>query len=144
MAAHTLAPRTVFGLAAVSLLLGISMGLMIYSFHFISDVQTIPYNLKVEGFNTVGININTEKLYFGVIPAGSGAERSMTLTSTSDYPLKATILIRGEHADWIAPEVNNILLSAQESESVKFYADVPADASFGNYSGEVMVVFRRM
>ena len=102
-------------------------------------VTSVPTHIKVGDY--VGINLDTDKLYFGTVAPSNSAQRSLIITSQKDSFV--VITSRGSTGEWIAPEENHFSIAGKEEKRIRFNAHVPAEASFGNHTGYVEVRFYR-
>jgi len=105
------------------------------------ETQKIPMDIKVQ--QKLAFNLDADKLHFGGIPPENSAERGIVIVNKRDFPLKVRFYMSGELGSWVLPEDNPIFLQPFENRTVKFTATVPKDASYGNYTGELTVVFKK-
>ena len=105
------------------------------------EIQKIPMDIKVQ--QKFGFNLDTDKLHFGGVFPGGSSERGVIIVNNRDFPLKARFYMSGEIGSWVKPEDNPIYLQPSENRTVKFTAKAPENAEFGNYTGEVTVVFKK-
>jgi hypothetical protein len=103
-------------------------------------VQTNDLHVKVDDY--VGINLDTDKLYFGTVTPGSGSRRDMTIAAEKGAFVQ--VAVEGPIAPWVTIDKTAFSLAPGISEKITFSVAVPNNTSFGNYTGLVYVrMFRR-
>ena len=108
----------------------------------IVSVNKYPLEVLVWDKNRIGINVNPSGLYFGRMSAGNSGERELKIEQVEEDIL-VTISKRGEIAKWVSFP-NRFILRKGEGANVTFSVHVPSDASFGNYTGEAIVILRKI
>ncbi len=117
--------------------------ILFYSFYVIDDVK--EFNMALIVGNRTGIDVDTEKLTFGMItPAGSSCTRYVFVSNKKDYPLRAYINFYGSFAEWVSVSENYFVLKPGEEKKLSFSASAPEDAAHGNYTGRAKFVFKRI
>ena len=133
----------IFILLLVIALISITATVLFYSFYIIVNVREFNMTLIV-GSHT-GIDVDTEKLSFGMImPAGNSCTRYVFLSNKKDYPLKVYINFYGKLAEWVSVSDNYFVLRSNEEKKLSFTANAQKDAAYGNYSGTARFVFKRV
>lgn len=100
--------------------------------------QVKVYDMRLKVGNYVGFNLDNDVLNFGtIIP--TGASTRMVNIST-EKPVRVEILLRGKLAEWVNISHNNFILDDQEEIAFNVY--VPANASYGNYTGKAYILFK--
>ena len=112
-----------------------------YSVRSIEELQTIPMDLKVQ--NKTSFNLDQDALHFGGVFPGGSSERGIVIVNKRDFSLKARFYMSGELGNWVLPEDNPVFLQPFENRTIKFTATAPKDAAYGNYTGELTVVFKK-
>lgn len=108
---------------------------------YVVDVQQKNIEFSVVDGNHVGFNLNTSALIFGRVPRGGGSEKRTTLVS--QIPTVAKIRIDPvELSNMIIPSSNNVYVN-ESGTQVTFVLDVPLNATVGNYTGMVTIVYLR-
>ena len=101
--------------------------------------HTVTLETDVKVAQGVGINLDTDKLYFGAMMPGASGERSITLSSDKDAYV--VIVKQGIMADWLYPEENGFLLRGGTNRSVGFVINPPSGTPYGNYTSTVTFRF---
>jgi len=96
--------------------------------------------LTVE-YDNVGINVDTDAVWFGGVVQGGASMRPVILTSSRDS--KVVVKAKGEFAEWVSVSQNNFKIKADEPFEVQVKAHVPQDAELRNYEGTVVFYFFR-
>lgn len=100
---------------------------------------TLPVHVRVDDY--VGINLDTDKLYFGTVYPGGGALRSVGVQTGKDsYVL---ITAEGQVGAWMTPDQNCFLLEKGGERSVSFSLRTPEETPLGNYTGTVTFTLYR-
>lgn len=103
--------------------------------------QVIPMELTVADY--AGINVDTDKVYFGALPPGGSSTRTLSVSNTYGRPLEVTLVARGQLAGWVGYSPRVFLLEVGESRQVNVTTVVPTNAKLGNYSGNTIIHFQR-
>jgi hypothetical protein len=110
-----------------------------YSNYYAVDI--INFEIIVD--HDVGFNLDKDALYFGaVIPPGK-ARRNITIENSFQRIAHIRIVPNGDIRHWIVPANDSFYLDSGESQNLEIVAHVPADASFGNYSGTISVYYEK-
>lgn len=102
---------------------------------FTKEIET---HVKVDDY--VGVNLDTDKLYFGTISSKSVGSRSLTITS--DTKAAVHIKLTGDIGTWMTSDAKNIFIE-NGSKNVQFAIRVPENTAHGNYTGEIRLIFYR-
>lgn len=112
---------------------------LLYSQWYVLEVQERRIEFQVTEGQHIGFNIETDRLVFGKVPQAGGAERRVTLSS----PVPANAHITIHNTTWVTPSVSRMTFAPNEQQQVLFSLEVPKNATPGNYSGKVRVVYTR-
>lgn len=112
-----------------------------YNSFMIENIITLDMMVKVN--DHFGLNADTDAMKFGMIMPGTSAERSIIVNNNATHPLKVVILKSGYIADWVKISENNFILEENENRQVIFEVYAPENASYGNYTGEVKIIFKK-
>ncbi len=133
--------RNVFLIIVSSVLLAIFIMYLYFNLFAIYSVKEIDMYLKVvEGYR-VGVNTDTDALYFGKVRKGGLSTRRIIVSNYDDDPHFVQIRSLGELSKWVYVSDNNFLLAPNESRNVSVSCDVPRDAEAGNYTGKLQVIY---
>jgi len=129
-------------LAVVLLLIVIIALTLAYSKLFILGVKEIEFSIKV-GEN-IGLNVDTDKLYFGTIPMGGGeSNRNIFIQNEKHSLARVNINSYGDKAGWLYVSKNNFFLKKGEGQNIELKIKVPNGAELGSYEGKILIVFTR-
>ena len=132
-----------FILLFVIAIIGITVTILFYSFYIIADVR--EFNMTLIVGDHAGLDVDTEKLAFGmVIPASSSSTRYVLLSNKKDYPLNVHINFYGDLADWVSVSDNYFVLQPNEEKKLSFSVTAPRNTAYGNYTGTARFVFKRI
>lgn len=113
-------------------------------YFLIEKVQTFDAFVTVA--DRIGFNLNAteDKLYFGAAPPTASLTRTLILDNTDPRPSKVIIKSYGQIKDWIIASENNFILRGNENKTVKIIIIVPENAEFGDYTGKIKLVFKKV
>ncbi|MEW6063215.1 MAG: hypothetical protein AB1571_02500 [Nanoarchaeota archaeon] len=100
----------------------------------------LEMDLKVGDY--VGFNVNTDKIYFGIVPKGASSKRIITITN---FNISSNIIIekKGEFADWVYLDEKTFLMKPNEIKNITVTVTVPKNAKYGNYTSKLKILFAR-
>jgi hypothetical protein len=110
------------------------------NFAVFSTEEVGMYVTVVEG-RMIGVNTDTDALYFGKVRKGGLSTRTIILGNYDENPLLVQIRTFGDLSKWVYVSDNNFVLYPSESKNVSVSCDVPTDAEVGNYTGKMQVVY---
>lgn len=120
---------------AASIAYSLSESLFVYS------VVEFDMHAKVVEGKMVGVNIDTDALYFGKIRKGGLSTRWIIVDNQDEDPHLIRIRTFGDLSKWVYVSDNNFILANNESRRVTVSCDVPQEAEVGNYTGRLQVVY---
>lgn len=92
---------------------------------------------------TIGFDIDTTNLNFGVIPGnGSFSKRFINMTNEIDKFVKISLEARGKIAPYVNFSMNDFFLKGNERAVIIAYF-YTTGAEAGNYSGEIVVTIKK-
>jgi len=117
---------------------------LLTQYFLIEKVQT--FNAFVTVADRIGFNLNASEseLYFGAAPPTASLTRTLIFDNTDPRPSKVIIKSYGKIKDWMIASENNFILGGNENKTVKITIVVPKDAEFGDYTGKIKLVFKRV
>ncbi len=113
-----------------------------YNYFIIENIINLDMYAKVGGH--FGINADADAMKFGMIMPGTSGERSILVSNSATYPLRVVILKSGDMADWVNPSENKFILKENESKQIIFEVNAPKNSNFGNYTGKVKIIFKKV
>lgn len=118
----------------------ISLILLLFPGKFLlADYRVLKTNVIVGDY--VGINVNSDALYFGTVFKGGYSEREFSIDNFECRKCKVVIKADGDTKDWIWVSNRSFTLKEGESIDLKAIVDIPRDAEFGNYTGNLKIYF---
>ena len=125
---------------AITILIGFTATFSIYTFYNYYEVREIDMVLEVAP--KLGFNTETDKLNFGANFPGNSCRRFMDIS----FPKKTRVVIgfKGQFADWVSVDDNGFMLDPDEIKHLSFTANIPQNASEGNYTGKARFYFKRI
>jgi len=103
----------------------------------VADVQTVDVDIEVG--DIIGFNIDYDILNLGMVKPGDGAIRDILIDNDRDRKYRFNVEARGEVKDWITINKEDFYLDSGEKTRVRITANVPRDAEFGEYYGEIVI-----
>ncbi len=118
---------------------------LIYFFYSIKYVKVYDVVLRVEP-NKVGLNVDVEKarVNLGIIQPGGTVKRDIVIVNNGTEPFLGNVVTKGELAKFLVIEKNFVLDNNDKPRSLSLIANIPSDARIGNYSGQVIIFFRKV
>ena len=113
-----------------------------YNSYVIENIVTLDMIVKVN--DHFGLNADGDALKFGMIMPGTSSQRAITVNNSATYPLKVLISKSGYIADWVKVSENNFILDGDGNRTVIFEVSAPRNANYGNYTGKVNIVFKKL
>ncbi|MBD3209643.1 hypothetical protein GF367_04480 [Candidatus Woesearchaeota archaeon] len=101
--------------------------------------ETIAMHVKVDDY--VGINLDTDKVYFGTVSPGNEGTRDVNLVSSCRSVV--TFTPTGEMSPWVKAVPSSTIIEKDEEQKVYFVVAIPQNTPFGNYTGEIRIDFYR-
>ena len=103
--------------------------------------MTVPIYVEVN--STIGINADTDALYYGRVSPGHGGWRKIDITNLVNYDQLVHVSFAGEVIDWMGTQQNDFILEPGEAKTVKIDMNVPSDIVYGKYEGEAIFTFTK-
>jgi hypothetical protein len=106
------------------------------------DELKFSYPMYLTIGSVVGVNIDTDAVWFGVIAPNGTSSRFLNISSSEKNLV--SIKLSGELAEWVTVSDNNFAIDANETKSITVVASAPMDAKYGDYEGKLAVYFRKV
>ena len=132
--------------AILSLCIMAALVLAILSNTYPTLIKEEKYPLDITSGSFSGINVDTDKIHFGVIVPGGMSERTLAISNTASYKTKAVFDCEGEICPFVFLEKNNAVLSSNENKNVTMLAKLPAGTEMNKtFEGNLTVrVYKRL
>lgn len=114
---------------------------IVYSTMTTIGVRDIEMDVKVGA--KIGINVDSDKLWFGMTNPGGSATRQIFIGNEHDFPIKVLFVPLGQLKDYIGVSDNPALLQPGENKEVSVTVEIPKEMPHGNYTGIMRVVFTK-
>ncbi|MBN2368754.1 hypothetical protein JXC34_07060 [Candidatus Woesearchaeota archaeon] len=101
------------------------------------------YYSVLEETRKVGINTDTDALWFGRAGPGSLSERRVNLTNEYDFPVTANVLLFGNISEFVSVSDNNFVLQPGGKKTLTYFLQTSFDTPPGDYSGHTRIVIKR-
>ena len=108
-----------------------------------SDALTMSADMFLTVGNKVGLNADSDAIWFGIVPPGGIGTRYINIAAdkSGTYIVKT----RGEPlASWISISENSFVLEKGQNKNITVQASVPTDAEYGDYDGVLEIYFRKV
>ena len=106
----------------------------------VSERQEVDMYLTVGAY--VGINADQTALWFGTVPPGATGTRELVLTNEDNVDKTMHFEASGNLSDWIVLPQDTIL-RAKDRQSFIVKAEVPSGATYGNYTGKLIIILNK-
>ena len=127
-----------------AILITVGVTSIIYSAYKIADYKEYPIYLQVASDNQLGFDIRKDAISFGKVPVDSTGIIKINLAHNSPNPLNVVMESSGQTKKFVVITENNFVLEPGVTKTIEIYAVVPANAQFGNYTGKLEVLFKRI
>lgn len=117
------------------------ISILTYSYWKIVFVQN--YEVKLSVGDRIGFDLGEEKISFGTMLPGTDSSRQISITNSLNSPIKLIIKHSGDTIQFVSYE-NNVIIGPKETAKIDFLAKVPSNASFGNYTGKILIKAMRV
>jgi len=107
-------------------------------------VDTLSKDLHLEVGDKIGVNLDTDKIYFGKTHPGGMAKRHLNISNNYGFSVRTNINVEGEITDFISVSENNFIIEPHSSKEITYYAETTEDTEKGTYEGKTIVVFKRV
>lgn len=133
--------RFLFSLV-IAVVLSAFLAYFFYNYFIIENIINLDMTARVG--DHFGLNADADAIRFGMVMPGTSGERSVLVNNNAIYPLRVVILKSGDIADWVKLSENNFILKKNESRQIVFEVNAPENSSFGNYTGKVKIIFKKV
>lgn len=106
------------------------------------SVETKGIQINVVAERKVGINLDTDKVYFGTVPVGGSALRNVTIANSGSKK-RFVLSVEGPLNDWISASQSKLVLWPGENKTVTLNIEVPKNATPGNYTSNLVITAYR-
>jgi uncharacterized membrane protein len=106
------------------------------------SVETKGIQINVVAERKVGINLDTDKVYFGTVPVGGSALRNVTIANSGSKK-RFVLSVEGPLNSWISASQSKLTLWSGENKTVTLNIDVPKNATPGNYTSNLVITAYR-
>ncbi len=114
---------------------------IIHDAYYTLDVSEIEIDMAVG--DRVGINLDTDKLWFGTLKPGSTAIRSIDIKNDYEFPITVKLSVEGELEERIRISKSFINLEPGQTTKVEISANVPVKKKYGNYTSKLVIISRK-
>jgi hypothetical protein len=121
---------------------GVTLASYAYGHWYLISIETREVKFQVTTDNVIGFDLNRTVITFGKVQQGGAASRNTNISSR--VPAIAHIRIEPPAlAEWLSTPQYIIPLEPDRPYQASFTLDIPENATPGNYTGSVTVVFTR-
>lgn len=106
------------------------------------SVETRGMQINVVAERKVGINLDTDKMYFGTVPDGGSASRNVTIANSGSKK-RFVLSVDGPLAGWTSASQSSFSLQPDENKTVTLQVAVPKNTTPGNYTSNLVITAYR-
>jgi hypothetical protein len=127
------------------LLLALAVALILFSFYSLSlaPFKTDVLNVRFMVGKTIGIDLNSSEVNFGMINPGGSATRNVIIHNDYNHPILIDISVSRNIVKYLFVD-SSFSVSINESIKIPIKLGLPKDLEFGNYSGKIKFEFRKI
>lgn len=129
-------------LGIIFIMLLISSYLIYYNYFVFLEVKKLPISVEVVNYSIIGINLDTNGIYFDKIMQGSVGKRAINIDNKYNFDVFVIIKVEGNISPMIRVSENDFILKSNETKSIIYYCDTKG-SDYGNYNGFTKVIFKR-
>jgi len=90
--------------------------------------------------NDIGVNMNKDKIHFGVIKPGASSKRDFQLYNSADYEVKAVLGCEGDICNFVYYEENNVVIDSNSNSTIYVTVRLPANTELNKtFEGNLTV-----
>ena len=132
--------KKMFYLLSVIAIILVTLSLCI---KFSGPLQTKTISVKFSVGENLGIVIDTDELDFGRVILDSSSVKKINLTNSYEFPVKVNVFISKTLQKFIFSDYE-FILEPNESIEVPFNLVISSDEDLGDYSGKILLEFRKL
>lgn len=127
----------------ILVLLSFTFTYVYYNQRNLVEVKKVDFDFEIS--TNVGFNLDRDKLHFGVFRPGSASStRLIELTNQHDFSVEVIPVVKGLKVGEIEFTAEKIPLGPGEDKEITATARAPLDAPYGNYSGSIYFMFKKV
>jgi len=124
------------------IVLCISATKLFYESYSITEIRKLPVRVLVR--NVVGLGLEEGVVFFGAVPPGGTSNRQIIIVNYKNESLKVSMKFNGKTSHWIHADEKNFILDGGEKRDISFSICIPENTKQGEYTGEIIVVFKKV
>ena len=123
----------------------IAILLVVFSLYFkyYGPLKTETINVKFSIGENLGLVVNTNELDFGRVILDSSSVKKVSLANSYGFTVKVNILISKNLQRFIFSDYE-LILEPDKVIEVPFNLVIPYNEDMGNYSGKILLEFRKL
>ncbi|MEM2874319.1 MAG: hypothetical protein QW063_02665 [Candidatus Nanoarchaeia archaeon] len=106
------------------------------------SVETREMHIIVTTEKHVGINLDTDKIYFGTVPVEGSAIRNVTIANSGSKK-RFVLSVEGPLESWTVASQSRFILQSGENKTVSIHVTVPKNATPGEYTSDLVITAYR-
>ncbi|MEM2932750.1 MAG: hypothetical protein QW622_00860 [Candidatus Pacearchaeota archaeon] len=89
----------------------------------------------------VGFDLSQEYVHFGIVPPNGSSTKDIFIYNSLNKSFKINIEVEGNISNFVYAKDSSRVILPKENKTITLIAIVPANASYGNYSGKIRILF---
>ena len=129
----------------VGLIFVLSLSLFLFAIYFKSSMilDKEEINAKLVVMDVLGFAVSNESLDFGGLKADTSSYKKIILTNDYEFPIRAEFEYKGDISVFLV-DLFPVYLDVGEKKNVTVRTiTIPEGTAYGNYTGKVVIVFKR-
>ncbi len=121
-----------------TILLAITLALIIFTIWTfkVRPVETKKMEVEFSVGPTTGINVNTDKIYFGRIVPGGSSQRTIKVENGYNFPIQIKVSASKEIVQYVYMD-KEYTAEPGTTTKIPVTLKIPPDTPYGNYTGEL-------
>jgi hypothetical protein len=126
------------------LLLAIAVALILFSFYSwgLAPLKTEVLNVRFVANKTIGVDLNSSELNFGMVNPGMSAVRNVIISNDYNHPIHVDISVSKNIIEYLSVD-SSFHINPNESIRIPITLQLSKEVEFGNYSGKIKFEFRK-
>lgn len=110
---------------------------------FYTTFRIIELDMHATLGDRMGFNIDTDKIWFGIVKGHATSTRRLHLTNDLDQKILIKMTPSGDITPYLTMNMWQVILQPKEEKEVGISVRFPPGTPEGNYTGTLKVVFKK-
>ena len=130
-------------LALVLIFILVAGAMLFYNFFIVQDVIHYKMQYELVESTDIGVNVDTDAIYFGRSKVGGTSKRKVEISNNNDYPVIVSIKTKGNISSMVSVTINDFIMEPYEGRNITYYAKSTKETPLGEYTGDTRILIKR-